>query len=58
MGEEKCDNPEPSVQYSKDDFGDLHFYCENCGQEVICLNIKGKEKWVHGHLSTIPIIDK
>jgi hypothetical protein len=56
---EKCNNPEPSPEYGRDEFDDLHFYCINCGKEVISI-IKNREeeKWFHGKIGTIPILDQ
>ena len=47
----KCNNPKPSVDYSKDEFDNIHTYCENCGREVINIKMKGEKKfhWVHAH---------
>uniref|UniRef100_A0A6M3XYN2 Uncharacterized protein n=1 Tax=viral metagenome TaxID=1070528 RepID=A0A6M3XYN2_9ZZZZ len=46
----KCNNPSPDPMYSKDNMKRLHFYCENCGVEVVCLKENGKDKWVHGRI--------
>ena len=55
----KCNNPEPDFPYGKDELGDIHFYCENCRQEVIQIKKKGEKKyrWYHGKIGTIPIIE-
>lgn len=45
----KCDNPEPDFMYSKDNNKDIHFWCVNCGREVISIKEKDEKefKWVH-----------
>lgn len=55
----KCHKPEPDFPYGRDEFDDIHFWCKNCGQEVIQVKLKGekKYKWYHGHLCGIPILD-
>jgi len=56
--EKKCENPKPSPMYSKDQNEAIHFYCENCGKEVISVIIKGKEKWIHGKIGYTIISDE
>jgi len=45
--------------YSRDELDDIHFDCENCGEEVISIKTKDDTefRWVHGHLTPTPIFD-
>jgi len=55
----KCNNPEPSAMYSKDEFKNICIYCENCGQEIISIQKAGEKKfkWVHVHIEKRIIYD-
>lgn len=56
--EKKCYNPQPSAMYSRDDMDDVHFWCKNCGKEIIEVIIKGKRKWIHGKIGYKIISDE
>lgn len=57
---EKCKNPQPDAMYSKDDFDKIHFYCKNCGKEVILCRKEEENgfEWVHGQIGYVPIIEE
>ena len=51
LKEKKCNNPQSSDEYAKDELGNIHFYCKNCGEEILKIGKGKKEKWVHGRLA-------
>jgi hypothetical protein len=48
----KCDKPEPDAMYSKDEFDSIHWFCKNCGEEIVRIkqNDEKEFRWAHGRI--------